>query len=117
LWDAAGDAGAGAVSALTLTPASFGLPDVDPAGLAGGDAAFNAGALRRALAGEGAARGAPGEALLHAAAMTAALGLELLEPGPLSLGRLPDQLARARDAATGGAGARTLERWAEASRA
>ncbi len=112
LWNA----GAGGLSTLTLTPASFGLPEVDPAGLAGGDAAFNADAIRAVLAGEGTGRGERLEALLCAAVMTAALALELLEPGPLALDRLPAQLARAREAATGGAGADTLERWREASR-
>ncbi|HSK01695.1 MAG TPA: anthranilate phosphoribosyltransferase, partial [Kofleriaceae bacterium] len=102
LWDEA----AGAVSAQTLAPAQFGLGEVDPAGLAGGDAAFNAEAIRGVLAGRQVGRGERGEALLHAAAMTAALALELLEPGPLALDRLPAQLARARDAALGGAGAR-----------
>jgi anthranilate phosphoribosyltransferase len=113
LWDEA----AGAVSALTLAPARFGLEEVDPAGLAGGDAAFNAAAIRDVLAGRQVGRGERGEALHNAAAMTAALALELLEPGPLALDRLPAQLARARDAALGGAGARTLDRFCEASRA
>ncbi len=111
LWDE------GAASSVTLTPARFGLEEIDPAGLAGGDAAYNAAAIRRVLAGREVGRGERGEALLAAAAMTAALGLELLEPGPLALDRLPAQLARARAAATGGAGALALHRWSEASRA
>jgi anthranilate phosphoribosyltransferase len=112
LWDE------GAARAVTLTPASFGLDELDPAGLAGGDAAYNAAAIRGVLAGREVGRGERGEALLAAAAMTAAVALELLEPGPLALDRLPAQLLRAREAATGGgAGALTLHRWVEASRA
>jgi anthranilate phosphoribosyltransferase len=111
LWDE------GAAASVTLTPASFGLDEVDPAGLAGGDAAENAAAIRRVLAGRDIGRGERYEALLGAAAMTAALALELLEPGPLALERLPAQLARARGAAAEGAGALALLRWREASRA
>src|SRR5690606_15283691 len=95
----------------------FGAAEVDPAGLAGGDAAENAAAIRRVLAGREIGRGERYEALLAAAAMTAALALELLEPGPLALDRLPAQLARAREAAAGGAGALALDRLCEASRA
>jgi anthranilate phosphoribosyltransferase len=51
-----------------LTPADFGLPESDPAGLVGGDAATNARILRDALA------GTPG-AVRSAALMTAAAGL------------------------------------------
>src|SRR5262249_50090953 len=69
-----------AVTALALTPASFGARDADPAGLAGGDAAHNAAVLRAVLAGRDVAAGQRYEAVLSAAAMTAALGLELLEP-------------------------------------
>ena len=117
LWDADAGGGAGALSTLTVAPARFGIDEVDPAGLAGGDAAGNAAAIRRTLCGREVGRGERGEALLAAAAMTAALGLELLEPGALSLDRLPAQLSRAREAATGGAGALALHRWREASRA
>jgi len=111
LWDE------GEARAVTLTPASCGVDELDPAGLAGGDAAVNAAAIRGVLAGRQVGRGERYEALLGAAAMTAALGLELLEPGPLALERLPAQLQRARAAATGGEGALALYRWREASRA
>lgn len=111
LWDE------GAARAVTLSPQSFGADEVDPAGLAGGDAALNAAAIRGVLAGQKIGRGERYEALLAAAAMTAALGLELLEPGPLALERLPAQLQRARAAATGGEGALALYRWQRASRA
>ena len=105
------------VTTRTLTPASFGCREVDPAGLAGGDAAHNAAVLCKVLAGREVGRGERYEAVLDAAAMTAALGLALLEPGALDLAHLPDQLARARDAATGGAARLVLHKWQEVSRA
>jgi anthranilate phosphoribosyltransferase len=100
-----------------LTPAAFGCSEADPAGLAGGDAAHNAAIMRRVLAGRDIARGERHEAVLHASTMTAALGLELLEPGPLDLARLPDQLARARAATLDGSARLVLHKWQEASRA
>jgi anthranilate phosphoribosyltransferase len=109
IWDG------GIVRALTLTPASFRLPEVDPAGLAGGDAAHNAQILQAVLGGQDTGPGERHEAALHAAAMTAALGLELLEPGELDLDRLPDQLTRARTVAVDGAAALVLHKWREAS--
>jgi anthranilate phosphoribosyltransferase len=111
LWDD------GALSEHVLTPAAFRCAEVDPAGLAGGDAAHNAGVLRRVLAGREVGRGERCEAAFHAAAMTAALGLELLEPGALDLGRLPDQLARARAAVQSGGARLVLHKWQEVSRA
>ena len=110
LWDA------GAVSNRTLTPAAFGAPEVDPAGLAGGDAAHNAAILRAVLAGEGVGPGEPREAVLIAAALTAALGLALLAPGPLDLATLPACYARAVAAVHGGGAAAVLARWVTASR-
>jgi anthranilate phosphoribosyltransferase len=111
IWDG------GAVSALALTPAMFGCDEVDPAGLAGGDAAHNAAVLRKVLAGREVGRGERYEAVLHAAAMTAALGLALLEPGALDLDRLPDQLTRAKAAALDGSARLVLHKWQEVSRA
>jgi len=111
LWDE------GQARALTVTPASFGLDEIDPAGLAGGDPAVNAAAIRGVLAGREIGRGERHEALLAAASMTAALGLELLEPGPLALERLPAQLRRAWATAASGEAALALYRWREASRA
>ncbi len=105
LWDAEDDL----VHSLTLTPASFGVDPVDPAELAGGDAAYNADVLRQVLAGQRGASDAP----TIAAAMTAALALELLEPGRLDLARLPTQHARAVTAARTGAGHDLLVRWRE----
>jgi anthranilate phosphoribosyltransferase len=110
LWDS------GSLQMLTLSPKRFGRPETDPARLAGGDAAFNAAVLREVLAGHDVGPGGRYEPVLDAAAMTAALGLELLEPGALDLDRLPDQLIRARTVATDGAAQQVLERWCAASR-
>ncbi|HVK89764.1 MAG TPA: anthranilate phosphoribosyltransferase [Kofleriaceae bacterium] len=108
---------AGIVLSRTLTPRSFGIDEVDPAGLAGGDAAHNAGLLKKVLAGQHIGHGERLEAVLHASAMTAALGLELLEPGELDLARLPDQYMRAATVARDGAARLVLHRWCEASQA
>ncbi|MGE0871606.1 MAG: anthranilate phosphoribosyltransferase [Kofleriaceae bacterium] len=107
----------GAVATHTLTPKEFGRDGVDPAGLAGGDAAYNAGVLRKVLAGHQIAHGERYEAVLHASAMTAAVGLELLEPGELRLDRLPEHFRRAAAAVRDGAGQLALYRWREASTA
>ncbi len=111
LWDG------GALTAMTLTPAMFRVGDIDPAGLAGGDAAHNAAIMRSVLAGRDTGPGERYEAILHAAAMTAALGLELLESGALDLDRLPDQFIRARTVAVDGAAHLVLHKWREVSRA
>ncbi|HEY1553897.1 MAG TPA: anthranilate phosphoribosyltransferase [Kofleriaceae bacterium] len=100
----------GAVHARVLRPGDFGLADADPAGLAGGDAAHNAGVSRRLLAGE------PLGAVVHAVAMTAALALALVDPGPLELGRLPERTALARAVLADSRAAAVLERWIEAAR-
>ena len=107
----------GELSVRTLTPASFGLGDLDPDGLAGGDAAHNAGVLRAVLAGRETGAGQRYEAALNASAMTAALGLALLEPGPLALARLPEQLARARQTTLDGTARLVLHKWRVASTA
>ena len=111
IWDG------GELAVRTLTPAMFGCDEVDPAGLAGGDAGHNAAVLLRVLAGRETGRGERYEAVLAAAAMTAALGLELLEPGALDLRRLPDQFVRARGAALDGSARLVLHKWQEVSRA
>jgi anthranilate phosphoribosyltransferase len=103
----------GALTTRTLTPRMFGAAEVDPAGLAGGDAAHNAAILRAVLDGREVGSGERHEAVFHASTMTAALGLELLEPGAFDLARLPDQLDRARAAVTGGAARLVLRRWQE----
>jgi len=96
----------GTVEVSAVTPADFGVGDSDPAGLAGGDAAFNADIARRMLAGEhGAVR--------NAAVMEAALAL-------LACGVVDDMRAGAVAAAAAideGRAARVLERWIEVSNA
>jgi anthranilate phosphoribosyltransferase len=111
IWDQ------GEVTTRTLTPTAFGCDEADPAGLAGGDAPHNSAILRRVLAGREIGRGERHEAVLHAVGMTAALGLELLEPGAMDLARLPDQLSRARAAVVDGAARLVLHKWQEVSRA
>ena len=113
LWDEAEQA----VRVLKLRPAAFGLGELDPARLAGGDAAHNAMILRRVLAGHEIGPGGRHEAVLCAAAMTAALGLELLEPGPLDPARLPAQYERAAASVRSGAARLVLHKWCEASQA
>jgi anthranilate phosphoribosyltransferase len=108
---------AGVVESFQLSPASFGRRDCDPAGLAGGDATHNAAVLRAVLAGRHVDRGERYEAVLHASAMAAALGLELLEPGAFDRARLPDQYVRASTVARDGAARLVLYRWCEASHA
>ncbi len=87
------DVGASGVRREQRSAADFGLPGCEAAELAGGDAAFNARELQRALAGE--ARGAHRDALL----LGTALALELTgrEPSP--------RLAAARAAHTIDSGA------------
>ena len=111
IWDG------GRVDVHVLRPKHFGCAELDPAGLAGGDAAHNALVMRKVLAGHQVGHGQRFEAILAASAMTAALGLELLEPGAFDLGRLPDQMIRARTVAIDGAGRLALYRWQEASAA
>ena len=105
------------VESLTLTPRSFGCDDLDAAGLAGGDAAYNAGVLRKVLANHHVDHGERLEAVLCAAAMTAALGLELLDPGPFEIGRLRARYDTALTAVRSGAARLVLHRWCEVSRA
>lgn len=109
------DAGEGLVRALALSPRSFGVDDGDPAGLAGGDATHNAGVLRRVLAGHEVGPGERYEAVLQAAAMTAALGLELLEGDVLDLGRLPEHYKRAAATVRDGTARLVLHKWREVS--
>jgi anthranilate phosphoribosyltransferase len=105
------------VRTLQLSPKSFGVRDCDPAGLAGGDAAFNANVLRKVLAGHEINDGQRYEAVIRAAAMTAALGLELLETSTLDLARLPTHYERAVAAVRSGAARLVLHKWREVSNA
>ena len=113
LWDA----DAGVVRTMQLAPRSFGVAELDPAGLLGGDAPHNAGVLRRVLAGHDIHAGQRHEAVLRAAAMTAALGLELLESSAFEPARLPAQYERAVAAVTSGAARLALHKWREVSTA
>ncbi|HEY4175711.1 MAG TPA: anthranilate phosphoribosyltransferase [Kofleriaceae bacterium] len=110
IWDE------GIVSVRRIQPRDFGVDELDPAELKGGDAAYNASVLTAVLAGIDVGPGQRNAAALRAAALTAALGLELLETGALDLDRLPDQYIRASTVATDGAAQSVLERWREASR-
>ncbi|MBX3157331.1 MAG: anthranilate phosphoribosyltransferase [Deltaproteobacteria bacterium] len=105
----------GRVTTHALSPGSFRVRELDPAGLAGGDATFNAAAIADVLGGRDVGEGERLEAFLLAAGMTAALALELLQP-TLDLDRLPDQLMRARAVATDGKALAVLDRWREAMR-
>lgn len=109
VWDGTG------VKTMTLTPRSFGCDDVDPSGLAGGDAAHNAAIIRKVLANHHVGHGERLEAVLQAAAMTAALGLELLEPTGFDASRLPKQYKAAVAAVSSGAARLVLHKWREVS--
>ena len=111
IWDEASQT----VASHALRPKHFGCDELDPSGLAGGDAAHNALVMRKVLAGHHIGHGERFEAILQASAMTAALGLELLESGQLDLDRLPDQYVRARTVAIDGAARLVLYKWQEAS--
>ncbi len=104
----------GEVTTHSLAPKAFGCDEVDPVGLAGGDAAHNAKALRSVVTGQLVGHGEPHEAFLQAAAMTAALGLALLDPA-LDLAGLPEHYRRARASAVDGTAAALLDRWRDAS--
>ena len=103
------------VESFALSPRDFGLADVDPAGLAGGDVAYNARVIEDVLAERDTGGGQRLQAALHAAGMTAALGLELLEPD-FDRARLPDQYATATATLRGGRARATFTAWREASR-
>jgi anthranilate phosphoribosyltransferase len=109
------DAEEGLVRALQVTPSTFGIDEHDPAGLAGGDALHNANVLRRVIAGHEVGAGERYAAVLAASAMTAALGLELLEDGVIDFGRLPDQYRRAAATVGNGAARLVLHKWREVS--
>jgi anthranilate phosphoribosyltransferase len=108
----------GELSVLELEPSHFGLEEVDPAGLTGGDAAHNASVMRCVLAGQGIDKGEPLRAAHNAGAMTAALALELLEPrATFSRDALPRQVLRASSTLLEGHAALALHQLREASRA
>jgi anthranilate phosphoribosyltransferase len=107
-WNAAA---AGAVTTYEITPKSFALDDVDPAGLVGGDAARNAAILRRVLAGDAIGRGEELEAVASAATMTAALASMVLDGLDL-----PEGAAAARATLLDGRATRVLDTWIRVSR-
>lgn len=95
----------GGIEQRVLSMASFGLPDVDPRGLAGGDRTTNARILRSVLSGEQSA--ARTVVLANAAAAICVAGVE----SDLLAAR--DRVAAAIDR---GDALRTLERWIVVSR-
>lgn len=110
------DAGEGLVRALAISPRTFGIGEVDPKGLAGGDAAYNSSVLRRVIAGHEVEPGQRYEAVLQAAAMTAALGLELLDESEVvDLARLPEHYKRAAATVKDGTARLVLHKWREVS--
>ncbi|MFD0804709.1 anthranilate phosphoribosyltransferase [Nocardioides caeni] len=101
VWIATG----GQVSATTIDPLDFGIARASAEDLRGGDAAHNAGVVRRMLAGEtGAVRDA---VLLNAGAALAVYDA----PGAPVAEALATGIARAAEAIDSGAAVATLERW------
>jgi anthranilate phosphoribosyltransferase len=106
-WNAA----TGAVTTYELDGGAFGFEDVDPAGLAGGEAADNAAALRKVLAADGVKTGEPRRAPFVAAVMEAAMALVAI--GAAS--DFHDGAGIAGYAIHSGAASRVLARWAQLS--
>lgn len=105
LWSVTG----GEVVEHTLDPAALGIPRGTAEGLRGQDAAYNAGVVRRLLAGEtGPVRDA---VLLNAGA---ALAVHAAEVGSIE-DRLVTGIARATEAVDSGAAHATLDRWVAAT--
>jgi len=108
----------GELRTATITPESFGVAECDPAGLAGGDAAFNASVLRRVLADE-VGEDEPQRAVVNAASMTGALGLLLIDDGPVELtrARLRPMFQDAFGSIIMGRAALALDKWRHVSNA
>ncbi|GAB3196882.1 anthranilate phosphoribosyltransferase [Nocardioides hungaricus] len=99
----------GEVTEVSVDPAAHGLPQGTTEGLRGGDAAHNAGVVRRLLDGE---QGPVRDAVL----LNAAAALAVHEaPGADPDEALAAGLVRARDAIDSGAARATLDRWVAAS--
>lgn len=98
----------GRVRTYTLRPGDAGLPETPIAGLAGEDAAGNAAALRRVLA---------GEAGPYRTSVQYSGALALLVAGDEDLAALPDKAARIGEALSDGRAHAVLERLVAASRA
>jgi anthranilate phosphoribosyltransferase len=101
-----------AVAAAELDPAELGLPRADPAALRGGDAAYNAAAVRALLAGE---TGPVRDIVLLNAAGALAAEAGVSRPEDL-YPVLAGGLARAAEAIDSGAASALLDRWVTASR-
>jgi anthranilate phosphoribosyltransferase len=99
----------GEVSQSVVDPAQLGIPRGTTEGLRGGDAAHNAGVVRRVLDGE---QGPVRDAVLLNAA--AALAVHA-EPDAEPMAALAAGLVRAREAVDSGAAKATLDRWVAAS--
>jgi len=99
----------GEVRTTTVDPAALGLARSETADLRGGDAAHNAGVVRRTLAGE------PG-AVLDAVLLNAGAALAVYDdPATPAEDALAAGLERARHAVDSGAATATLERWVRAT--
>ncbi len=96
------DAERGSVEVREVTPADFGLDEMDPAGLAGGEPSYNAEVARKVLAGE---PGAPRTAAIMEAAVA------LVAAGAAA--DFAQGATRAAKAIDDGAAADTLTRWAK----
>jgi anthranilate phosphoribosyltransferase len=95
----------GEVAEERIDPAVLGIAPAAPEALRGGDAAFNASAVRRLVEGE---RGPVRDTVL----LNAAAGLAAFDGGDGSLtDRLAQGLERAEKSVDSGAAAATLERW------
>jgi anthranilate phosphoribosyltransferase len=104
----------GTVTTYELSPRDFGLVDVDPAGLAGGDATHNAAILRRVLGGDAIGAGEALEAVANAACMTAALAMRVTRG--LAVDDLRAGTAAARETLHDGRATRVLDSWIRISR-
>ncbi|MEV7802639.1 anthranilate phosphoribosyltransferase [Microbispora sp. NPDC088329] len=101
----------GTATQTTIDPANLGIPRSQPGDLRGGDAEFNAAAVRDLLRGK---TGPVRDAVL----LNAAAGLVAYDgPGDDLVADLRAAYARAAEAVDSGRAAQTLERWIEISRA
>jgi anthranilate phosphoribosyltransferase len=106
-WNAA----TGAVTTYDVDGGAFGFEDVDPAGLAGGEAVDNAAALRKVLAADGVRTGEARRAPFVAAVMEAAMALVAIGAAT----DFHDGAGIAGYAIHSGAAARVLATWARLS--
>lgn len=107
VWTVSG----GEVAEASIDPTELGIPRGTAEGLRGGDAAHNAGVVRRLLGGE---KGPVRDAVVLNAG--AALAVHAAEAGSLT-DRLAAGIARAEEALDTGAAAAVLDRWVAAASA